>query len=112
MLSFLAITAAVRFAWIPTGPVAITLSLICAVFGIVALFAYRHFLREADELRRKIELESLGMALGAGVVGGITLWLLQRAELNLVANADILTVVLIMLFANGIGNILGQRRYS
>ena len=112
MLTFLAITAAVKFEWIPTGPVAIVLTLVCGAFGVVTLIAYRHFLREADELRRKIELEALALALGAGLVGGITLWLLQRAELALVAEADILTVVLIMMLANGLGNFLGQRRYS
>ena len=111
-LSFVGITAAVRFEWIPTGPIAITATLVCTIFGVVALFAYRRFLREADELRRKIEIEALALAFGAGMVGGMALWLLQRAGATLVAEADILSVIFIMALANGIGNFLGHRRYS
>lgn len=54
------------------GAPAMAAVLLPAGLGIRVAFVYRHFLREADELLRKIQLEALALAVGAGLVGGFT----------------------------------------
>jgi hypothetical protein len=110
MGSWLLATMAIKFGWLPGGAWAVTVTLATALLGVGSIFAYTRFLRNADELRRKIELDALALAFGVGVVSGLTLWLLQRADST--ADVDILTVVSLMLVANGFGSFLGHRRYS
>jgi hypothetical protein len=63
----------VRFAmegWPPARQGALAWVLIAASLlpGFVAIAAYMRFLREADELLRKIQLEALAVSLGAGAL--------------------------------------------
>src|SRR5687768_13570925 len=53
---------------ITPGPIAWTFPLIVAILGGGTIRAYLAFLREADELLRKIQLEALGLAFGVGMV--------------------------------------------
>ena len=41
--------------------------------------AYRRYLGETDELRRKIEVDALALAFGVGLVGAFSYVLLERA---------------------------------
>ena len=108
-LSFVAITLIVKKAWWPFG---LTLAggLGTSLFGIATMLAYRRFLHETDELRRKIEVEALSLAFGVGVVGGMTYWLL--AVMGAVPAMDFIYVFLMMIFAHPVGVFLGRRRYS
>jgi hypothetical protein len=77
--------------------------------GIAAVRAYIRFLRGADELLRKIHLEAIAVAFGAGVVSILTWELLELAgapklQLSLFAAA--------MLIFWGIGQAVGIRHYS
>lgn len=47
--------------------------------GVGLVVAYRQFLRDADELRRAVELEALALGAGVAVAGGFTLALLTAA---------------------------------
>jgi hypothetical protein len=84
--------------------------LFSTAFGLGMGLAYRRFLREADELLRKIELEALALAVGVGVVGGFAYTTLARA--GIVAEADVLVLVVAMVLTYGIAVIVGQRRYA
>ncbi|MXO60409.1 hypothetical protein GRI89_12765 [Altererythrobacter salegens] len=70
-LTFVATTYAVkRFEPAPLfAAVAVALQL---AIGIGAVRSYRHFLREADELTRKIHLEALGVGGAAAMAVGTT----------------------------------------
>ena len=108
-LSFVAITLCAKKAWLPFG---LTLAggLGTSLFGIATVLAYRRFLHEADELRRKIEVEALSLAFGVGVVGGMTYWLL--AVMGAVPALDFYFVFVGMFLAHPVGVFLGRRRYS
>lgn len=51
-----------------------------AGLGLGLALAYRRFLLETDELRRKIELEGLALGAGIAVAGGFTAMLLVSAD--------------------------------
>jgi len=79
--------------------------------GLGMLLAYRHFLREADELRRKIELDALALAVGVGLVGGVGFRLLQQS--GVVTGGDNFEVTVLLIAATqAIGVIMGLRRYA
>ena len=73
--SYVAVTLSIKKEWLVTTG-AIGAGLVTALFGVATLLAYRRFLHETDELRRKIEVEALALAFGVGLVGGLTYWLL------------------------------------
>jgi len=108
-LSFVAVTLCVKKAWLPS---ALTLAsgLATSLFGIVTVLAYRRFLHQTDELRRKIEVEALSLAFGVGIIGGTTYWLL--AVMGAVPALDFYFVFVVMFLAHPVGVFLGRRRYS
>ena len=108
-VSFVVITLSVKKAWWPFG-LTLAAGLGTSLLGIVTVLAYRRFLHETDELRRKIEVEALSLAFGVGVVGGMTYWLL--AVMGAVPAMDFFYVLLLMFLAHPVGVWIGRRRYS
>lgn len=108
--SFLGVTFALVEDWLPSAAWAVAAILVPAILGVVLVLAYRTFLLEADELRRKVEMEALGISVGVGVVFGLSYWLLEQA--GVIAEADVATVVVLMLFTHGISVFIGLRRYA
>jgi hypothetical protein len=108
-LSFLAVTLEIKKKWLPfEGTLAgVTVT---ALFGIATILAYRRFLRDTDELRRKIEVEALALAFGIGVVGGFTYWLL--AVSGAVPAKGFGYIFSLMLVTHTVGIVVGCRRYS
>ena len=107
--SFLAVTHGITREWLPSG-VALAGVIGNALFGIATVLAYRRFLQEADELRRKIEVEALAFAFGAGVVGGLTYWLLVVS--GAAPAAGFAYVFAAMLLTQSVGVLRGRRKYS
>jgi len=61
-----------------SGPAAWALAALTVVPGVIGVHAYIRFLREADELLRKIQLEALAIAFGVGVLFMMTWRLFER----------------------------------
>lgn len=110
MVSWTAGALAIGREWLDIEAAGVVAAALSAGLGIATLLAYRRFLREADELRRKIEIEALALAFGVGIVGGMTYWLLGKS--GIVAEAEILDVLLLMILAHPVGILIGYRRYS
>ncbi len=109
--AWLVFNIGIRRDWLPGGIPAVAATLLTAGLGLGMMLAYRRFLREADELRRKIELDALALAVGVGLVGGVSYWLLQRS--GTVAYADVFDVtVLLICFSHAVGVFLGYRRHA
>jgi hypothetical protein len=108
-LSFVAVTLAIKKQWLPFG-VALAGMIGTALFGIATVLAYRRFLQEADELRRKIEMEALAFAFGAGVIGGMTYWQLMVS--GAVSGLGFAYVFAAMVISHSVGVLIGLRRYS
>jgi predicted membrane-bound spermidine synthase len=78
------------------------------VLAVAAGATYVRFLREADELIRKIQLEALAIGFAAALFIGIGYALLEHAGAPEVGVGD-LTVVMMVAFA--LGQLIGLKRY-
>lgn len=110
MGSWIALKLATEAGWLGDGPGVTVAAVPCVLLGFGPFYAYRRFLRDADELRRKIELDALGLAFGVGIVGGISYDFLTT--IDLLARADLQHVLLAMILTYVIGVIAGHRRYG
>jgi hypothetical protein len=108
--TWLGVGEAISRGWLARGPQAIAASLVPVALGVGVIAAYRRFLREADELRRKIELDALALAFGVGVVGSFAYWLLELA--GAVAQTDLMVVACGMVLTHAVAVLVGNRRYS
>jgi ABC-type tungstate transport system substrate-binding protein len=110
MATWLGANLAVSYDILDQGLPATLAASVSLGLGIGCVFAYRRFLREADELRRKIELDALAVAFGVGVVGGLSYWLFGRA--GAVGEVDLLMVFVAMMVTYSFSVFVGQVRYS
>jgi hypothetical protein len=108
-ISFIAVTLVITEKWLPFG---VTLAGVAvnALFGIATVLAYRRFLGETDELRRKIEVEALAFAFGVGVFGGLTYWLL--VVWGAMPGMGFAYVFAAMVITQSVGVLMGLRKYS
>lgn len=112
MSSWVAVTLALTSGWLASGAPGIVAAVVSSSLGIGTVLAYRRFLKEADEVQRRIELEALAMAFGVGVVGGFAYWLLERSGAVPIAKTDLLYVLAGMCLTYSAGVLLGKRRYA
>ena len=108
MLLFVAATILIGEGFIERGVLAWTLIAVALVTLLLMVRSYMHFLRHADELLRKIQLEGLALGFGAGVVFMLGSRLFERMG---ALKLDIADGVMPMVVFWAIGQYLGYRRY-
>lgn len=93
---------------VPDGPIAWGLAALNLALAVAALLAYVRYLREADELQRRIHLQALALGFGGGwlSVAGYRLFELLGAPY-----VDRGSVALAMAILYTLGIVLGQWRY-
>jgi len=85
--------------------------LVNAIFGIFMILANIKYLNGLDELQKKIQLEGMALALGVGVVGGLSYSLLDTT--NLIAqDAEISFLVILIALTYLASVIIGQKRFK
>jgi hypothetical protein len=90
------------------GPIAWLVALSPNILAIGALVAYLRFLRMADEMQRRIQVEGLAIGFGTGWIFAIGYLVLQAAG----APAIPLTAIILIMTAGWIvGNIIAMRHY-
>lgn len=92
----------------PDRVVALAIAVGCTLVGLGALAAYRRFLREADELTRRIQLEGVAFAFGVALLFSILYQLFETGGAPELSLADSGAV---MAFAYVAGVLLAGRRY-
>ena len=93
---------------VPGLPLRVAVIALTTALGVAMVLAFIRFLREADELVRKIHLEALAVAFGATVVF-VTSWpLVERAG---GPHADFGDSLLVMMGVWVIAQIVAARRY-
>lgn len=108
-LSFVAVTLVIKKEWLPFG-LTIAGVIGTAIIGVATVLAYRRFLVETDELRRKIEVEALAFAFGVGFIGGHSYWLLVVK--GAVPATGFIYVLAAMVLTYSAGVLMGLRKYS
>ena len=109
VLAFLAADYAIELEWIDSEALAVAATAVVSIIGLGWLLAFRRFIRDADELMRKIQLDALALAVGVGVVVSFSYSLIANA--GIVTEADVLSVVLIMILTYVVSVVTGQRKY-
>ena len=108
MAVFIAATLLIDGKYIPPiGGWALTLATLVLMLGAVR--SYIVFLREADELLRKVHLEALAFAFGAGMVAMMCWRLCERLG---APKLDVNDAALVMMLCWVAGQWLGGRRYT
>ena len=80
-----------------------------AVLMVLTMRSYILFLRQADELLRKVHLEALAFAFGAGLVSMMVWRLCERLG---APKLDVNDAALVMILTWTAGQYLGARRYA
>jgi hypothetical protein len=109
MLSFFAMTVVLSEEWLRPGAIAYGLTGVTIAFLFMAAWSYLVFLRNADELLRKIPVEALALSFAAGGVFMLAWRLCERLGAH---RLDVDDPFLIMMVVWGIGQYAGYRRYS
>ncbi|MCG9738910.1 hypothetical protein L1D32_12130 [Shewanella insulae] len=79
------------------------------VIGIWMLLAFKRFLRQLDEMERKIQLDALALAVGVSIIGFSLYSILDMADLLPDLKAAYLVVLLSLTYMLGI--IFGRLSY-
>ena len=97
------------YEWHSSASISILAIGINAVIGLGLIVTFMRYLKELDELQRKIQLEALAIAMGVGFVGGFSYSLLVTAKF--ISDAEISDIILLMTLTYVVGIIVGQVRY-
>jgi hypothetical protein len=108
MIDFAAATILIDKQWIPNAA-GWALTGVAILLMMITVHAYMHFLRNADELLRKVHVEALALAFGAGAVAMMGYRLCERLG---APQLDINDPFLVMLLFWAGGQYLGARRYA
>jgi len=94
---------------LPRGVLAWCLAVTATLLAFGAVRSYMIFLRSADELLRKIQLEGLALGFGAGAVFTLGWRLFERLG---APKLDIVDGLPVMMLFWALGQYLGFRRYG
>ncbi len=94
---------------VPAGPATYLVALVPSALAVLAMLGYYRFLRHAEELQRKIQLEALALGFAAGFVASFGLEIVEKAGL---AQPDVSTASVAMVLFYVLGVVLGGRRYA
>jgi drug/metabolite transporter (DMT)-like permease len=108
--SWVGLNLAISYEILPRGTPGTLAVLVPLGLGVRMILAYRRFLREADELLRKIHLDALALSVGVGLVAGFTHQLLTRT--GAISEADVLGAMLPMVLTYAGGVFVAVKRFS
>ncbi|MCX2740902.1 hypothetical protein [Pontibacter anaerobius] len=98
------------FIWQENMPLTLLAIAINAAFGVAMILANIRHIKGLDEMQRKIQLEAMGIALGVGVVGGLSYTLLDTT--NVISGDAEISFLVILIGLTYLGaTIIGQMRY-
>lgn len=99
-----------KFIWNENLPFTIVAIVLNATLGLGMILANIRYTRSMDEMQRKIQLEAMGIALGVGVVGGLSYSLLDTTNV-ISGDAEISFLVILIGLTYLAATVIGQMRY-
>ncbi len=100
---------AVLYGWYASDFISVLGIVINAGMGLGMIVTFLRFLREIDEMQRKIQLDSLALSMGIGFVGSFSYTLLVTT--GFVADPEVRDIILLMAGTYIASLIVGQFRY-
>ncbi len=97
------------YGWHSSDFISIAAIVLNAAIGIGMIVTFMRYLKDLDEMQRKIQLDALALAMGVGIVGSFTYSLLVTAQF--ITDAEISDIILLMTFTYVVGQIIGKVRY-
>ncbi len=85
--------------------------MLCLLLGAGMIRQNMRYINNLDELQRQINLESLSIALGVGIVGGLCYSLLDISNV-IASDAEISYLVILMGVTYLVALVAGQMRYK
>jgi len=100
-----------KLIWDFNTTISILAIVISSVIGIGMIHSNRRYLNGLDEMQRKISLEAMAIALGVGVVGGVSYGMLDIA--NVVSfHAEIGHLIILIGITYLVAIVVGNLRYK
>jgi hypothetical protein len=78
--------------------------------GVGMILANKNYLAELDELQRKVQLNSMAITLGVGLIAGVPLWVMDAYHV-IPFHANISHLVILMSLTFVVSNLYGTRHY-
>lgn len=78
--------------------------------GVGMILANKKYIADLDELQRKVQLNSMGITLGVGLIAGVPLSVMDAYHV-IPFHADIAYLLILMTVTFAISNLYGTRRY-
>ena len=111
MLSLALATFGPIFFWVGVDSITITAIIITSLFGVGVILANISHLNGLDELQKKIQLEAMALALGVGIIGGLSYSLLDTTNI-ITQDAEISYLVILISLTYMAAILVGQKRYK
>ncbi len=100
-----------KFLWNENTTWSILAIVINTAFGAGMIWANIKHLNVLDELQKKIQLDAMGIALGVGIVGGLSYSVTDIANV-ISSDAEIGFLVILISITYMIALLVGKKRYS
>jgi len=111
VLSMALATFGPTYLWVGNDALTITGIIINALIGGGMILANIRHLKGLDELQKKVQLEGMALALGVGVVGGLSYSLLDTTNI-ITQDAEISFLVILIALTYLASVVIGQKRYK
>lgn len=109
VVTFLLASTSLKRGWITGTTATVGVTAAAALIQAGWLWSYVQFLRNSDELMRRIQIDAMAGALGAGMLVGFSQILLDQGG---VADVTMTPVLMSMIGAYVVLVVVGQLRYS
>lgn len=109
-LSMAVATFGPKFIWEGNTALTVVAIVVNAAFGLGMILANIRHIKGLDELQQRIQLEAMGIALGVGVVGGLSYSLLDTTNV-IAADAEISILVILIGLTYIVAIVAGNMRY-
>jgi hypothetical protein len=78
--------------------------------GVGMILANKNYLEELDDLQRKVQLNSMGITLGVGLIAGVPILVMESYHI-IPFQADIAYLLILMSVTFAVSNLYGTWRY-
>ncbi len=108
-VSLILVDKAVLYGWYSSVYISVVGIVINAALGLGVIWTFLRHLRDMDEMQRKIQLESLALAMGVTFFGSVSYTLLITT--GFITDPELTGILLLMAFTYMASVLVGQYRY-